>query len=106
MQNQIATEIRNQLGNKALVMLGAYDMLTTPRGLHFKFRGSRKCNTLQIVLRDDDTYTMEFGKYEPLRMTSRGLKGGTFREIDKCDGVYADQLHWVIQCKTGLRLSL
>lgn len=102
----IATEIRNQLGQKALYMMGAYDMLATERGLHFKFRGSKKCNAVQIVLCSDDTYHVEFVKYQPLKLTSRGLTGGTIKTVREFHGMYAEQLHTLIEIETGLRLSL
>lgn len=92
----IATEIRNQLGHRALMMMGALNVLGGERSLQFKIRGSQKVSNIRIELAADDTYTVKFFKI-------RGLNVKTVAELD---GVYVDGLHGVIESNTGLYLSL
>lgn len=95
----IAETIRRQLGQKALAMLGARDLLATERGLKFKIgKNSRGITHIVITLADDDTYTVTFWK-----ITKGGLNA---KAVIETEGVYADNLHHVIEIATGLYTSL
>jgi len=92
----VANTIREQLGRMALVMLGASDFVYDESSLQFSIKGSRVANKVRIVLDPDDTYTVEFWK-------GRGIK---MARVSEFDGVYADQLHDLIESETGLYTSL
>ena len=56
-----AHQIREQLGHKALYMLGAKNLGATDRSLSFKIgRNSKKVNYIKITLEPSDTYRVEF----------------------------------------------
>lgn len=90
--------IRDQIGHKALFMLGAKQLLSVEegRGLQFKIQGSKKANTIRIVLEPSDTYTVEF-------WSCRGLNA---RVVAKHSDVYVDSLHELIEHETGLYTSI
>src|SRR5262245_36013186 len=94
----VANIIRDQLGNRALFMLGAKDLLgsETEKSLSFRVRGSPTVNHIRIALAPNDTYTVTFSKV-------RGLK---VKEVAKLEDVYVDSLHRVIEKNTGLYTSL
>ena len=99
----IAQEIQNQIGRKALFMLGAKDIFAVQKGLdhdapglRFKIRGSKQCNLIEVLLDPSDTYTVVFIQF-------RGLKHKT---VAKVSDVYVDSLHTVIESNTGLYTSL
>ena len=92
----VANEIRDQLGNKALFMLGAKNLMGGENFLSFRIRGSKKVNYVKIALNAMDTYDMEFGK----------IWGGKYKVVTKKEGVYNDMLHVMISENTGLYTSL
>lgn len=92
----IAKEIYNQIGGKAMFMMGAKDIAGDEKSLSFKIRGSKEYNYIKITLNSLDTYDIEFIKYN---------KNGIIRK-DEVNGVYNDQLHEIISNKTGLVLKL
>ncbi len=94
----IATTILSQIGNKAIAMMGAKDFGDTGSGLRFKVRGSRKVNLVIVTLDPNDTYTVEFKKYSP-----RTFK---CKDVSDFSGVYADNLHAILEAGTGLYTSL
>ena len=94
---QVANTIKDQLGNKALVMLGASQLVGTPDALKFSIKGCRRINKIQIVLAADDTYTVQFWKLG---------RGGFIKLVEQVAGVYVDSLHRVIETHTGLYTSL
>lgn len=96
-QNEIAENIRQQLGHKALFMLGAKNLIATGSGLAFKIRGSEKANAIKVNLdAASDTYTVTFYK-------ARGIEWKTVAEHD---GIYVDGLHRLIESETGLYTSM
>jgi hypothetical protein len=104
----IANTILEQIGGRALYMLGAKDKIATECGVQFKIRGSRKANVVRIDLTPADTYTVEIIKYAPIRFNARTGKhtGGTSKVVASFDDVYADGLCEVIESATGLYTSL
>lgn len=101
---RVANIIREQLGPRALFMLGAQHLTALARaagalggkakgpGLAFGIRGSRNINKVAIRLDPSDTYTLDFYK---------GVK-----LISSDSDVYVDMLHKIIESRTGLYTSL
>lgn len=94
--SQVATIIKNQIGNKALYMMGAKNLATGGDDLSFRVRGSKRVNHVKIALNASDTYDITFGKI-------LGLK---FNVVASHDGIYCDMMHDLIEKETGLYLSL
>lgn len=92
----VANEIRNQIGHKALYMLGAYNLVGDKNSLAFKIKGSKRVNYIKIILDGLDTYTIKFGK----------IFNFNYKEIASYDGVYNDMLHGLIKKETGLYTKL
>ena len=67
-------------------------LMDLKNGLGFRIKGSKKANLIQIKLRGDDTYTMEFWKV-------RGLQ---VELVSQLEGVYVNQLHDLIAKETEL----
>ncbi len=93
---QIAEEIRNQLGNQALIMLGAYDFCGSKNSLMFKIKGSKAFKHIEIIHTGQDLYDIIFIKMRKLEITKREI----------VSGVYVDMLHKTIEKKTGLYTKL
>jgi len=97
MANEVAKTIVQQLGNLALSMMGAYQLVALDDGLQFAIRGSRAVSKIVIKLdAGTDTYTVSFH-------TGRGL---ALKLVSESDGVYVDALHRVIESATGLATRL
>ena len=95
---QVANEIRNQLGHKALYMLGAKEFAGTENSLRFKImRNSKKITHIQITLNSMDLYNVEFFKIK---------RDWTKDIISELENVYVDQLHKLIEENTELYTSL
>lgn len=108
-----ANEIRNQIGRKALFMLGAYNIAgsSSENFLSFKIKGSRKVNYIKITLNESDLYDMEFGKMGKKlnkEYAAIGMKiySDTYKVVAEENGVYSDMLHKLIEKHTGLLTSL
>jgi hypothetical protein len=103
---RIAETIRQQIGHRALYMLGAKHLSALPadkeKGTYggFSFRTGRvaagKANHVHIELNGMDTYNLTFFK----------IHGRSFKTIKTIEGVYVDQLHESIEHYTGLYTSL
>ena len=95
--------IRDQIGNRALFMLGAKDLLDTGNGLQFKIgRNGKGVTHIRVELLPSDTYEVTF-----LRVRrSRRYVEPTVTELEKVSGVYVDSLHATIERATELRTSL
>jgi hypothetical protein len=93
-----ATTIRDQIGRKALAMLGAYDLVAFDTGLQLKIRGSRKVNVIRVTLDPTDTYTVKFSRWQPKRMVNTAVADFSH--------VHADELNELIERTTGLYTSL
>ena len=87
----IAEEIRNQLGNQALRMLGADNLCGTENSLQFKIKGSKKVKHIEITLNSFDSYNITFSTW----------RGSTIKR-DVVENIYIDKLHKTIEEKTGL----
>lgn len=93
----IAETIRDQIGNRALFMIGARDLMATKSGLRFKVgRNAEGVTHLEIRLDANDTYTID-----ALR-----VRGGKVKLVHKALDVYADSLHGAIERMTGMATSL
>ena len=96
---QVANTIREQLGNKALFMLGAKDFMGSEaeRFLQFRIgRNSLGVTHIRITLTPCDTYTITAFRIR----RSKGML--TSKTIDTRDGVYVDGLHRVLESVTGM----
>lgn len=92
----VAKVIRDQIGARALYMIGAKDLLAAPRALSFRIRGSSKINSIHVALADDDTDTVGFFR----------IRGARITLVSTVESVYADSLRTVIERHTGLYTSL
>jgi hypothetical protein len=97
----VAHEIQRQLG-RALVMLGAHNLLGDADSLTFAIRGCRIVSHIKIKVDADDTYSMQFLK---VRRASLKSSGGV-DTVEKFAGVYCDMLASLIEDVTGLAVSL
>lgn len=100
---EVANTIRDQIGHRALFMLGASNLLGTENSLEFKIgRNAKGVTHIKITLDPSDTYTVEFAK--------RRMNHKTFvldvKVLAKIDDVYVDMLHSVIEEYTGMYTSL
>ncbi len=94
----VANEIRKQLGNKCLYMLGAKHIVGSENHLQFQIRGCRKISHIVITLNfATDLYKMEF-----IKMT----KNFDRNVVAEYEGVYVSMLHNLIEKETGLYTSL
>lgn len=97
--------ILDQLGKRALFMLGAKDLvaINDRKGLRFKIgRNSKGVNRVEIVLADNDTYTVTFSSVRK----PRGSYISDVKVLTECEMVYAESLHATIEVHTGLYTSL
>lgn len=99
--SSIAQTILNQLGgSKIKVMIGMYNETYDEKGsLSFKFKAKSKngVNYCQIKWnRIPDDYTMIFGKIRNL----------DYKEMDRIEGLYAEELKRVFEEETGLATNL
>ncbi len=93
----VAKEIANQIGNRALFMIGAKQLISDENTLMFKIgRNANKINHVKIQLTAMDDYNMTFSYIHGMNITERAT----------CKGVYADQLNTMIEYYTGLYTSL
>ena len=97
--SNIAATIQNQIGNRALYMLGAKNLIDHGDALSFRIRGSRKANYIKVTLDPSDTYSIEFKKLG---------RAPAYKVTDVADfsGVYVDSLHAIIERTTGLYTSI
>jgi hypothetical protein len=96
MENNVAQIIAQQLGGKALFMLGAKDMVACPDALMFRIgRNAKSINKIVVRLDPSDTYTVEFW---------RGRSN--LRMVSSFSDIYVDSLHGLIESETGMYTSL
>lgn len=105
--------IRDQIGHKALYMLGAYNLVRDDKekSLAFRIRGSKKVNYVKVTLAPDDTYTMEFGRIRKpdyrLNFTSaEDYMKKLYKVVDTVDRIDAEELNRTIEQHTGLYTKL
>jgi hypothetical protein len=94
---QVAKTIQKQLGGKALMMLGAKNLVGDKNSLSFKIgRNSKGVNHIRIFLTSMDLYDIDFG----------AIRGTTYKIKKAVKGIYADMLHKTIEDNTGMYTSL
>lgn len=93
---EVANTIRDQIGGRALWMIGATHLAGDHNSLRFRFKMCPKANLIVVRLDADDTYTVEFHK----------VRGINSKLVHSVPMVYVDSLHSVIRGFTGLALSL
>ena len=97
MTNTIANTIKDQIGPKALYMIGAKNLMGFENGLGFKIgRNNKKVNFVKITLNGLDLYDTEYGWYHGYKYTVRATE----------NNLYFDMLHKSIESNTGLYTSL
>ena len=95
---EVAQTIFSQFGRGFTAMTGANSltMLNTSEypggGLQFRFKACQKANTCQVVLDEDDTYTIRFYKIG--------------KKVYEAAGVYDDMLQGIFTEVTGLLCTL
>jgi hypothetical protein len=94
--SEIVKTIVSQIGNKCLFMLGAKNLVSGGHFLTFRIRGSKKVNSIKILLNDKDLYNLTFVK----------IHGDNVKEVAFVEDVCAENMHQVIESNTGLRTSL
>ena len=96
----VAQTILAQLGgNKFLAMTGSSNLQSSPFSLSFRLPtvAGGKVNYVKITLDSGtDLYSVECGK----------IRGSSYKVITALDGVYADNLVFVIESETGFACSL
>jgi hypothetical protein len=93
----VANIIKDQLGGKALFMIGAKNFSGTDDSLSFRIgRNNKKINYIKITLNGLDQYDVEYGYIRAMKYT--------VREIDS--NLYVDMLHGSIERATGLYTHL
>lgn len=99
MDNEIGNTIARQIGDQAFMKMGTRgNMWATRNGLRFKIgRNSSQANWIQITLEPTDLYSIQFQRFT--------LEGGT-EALTTVPGVFANQIHQVIESRTGLYLNL
>jgi hypothetical protein len=93
---QVARTIQDQIGNRALYMIGAKDFLADETSLKFRVgRNEKSVTHVKIVLLND--------QYEVYFLRQRRFE---VKIVSMASDVYADGLRRVIESHTGLRTSL
>jgi hypothetical protein len=93
----VAQTIASQLGNKALFMIGAKNLMAGTDYLQLRIgRNNKGWNALKIALNGLDLYDLTFYKIRKLKIADKKT----------IDNIYVDQLHDIIESETGLRTSL
>ena len=102
---EIATTILEQIGGKALMMIGSRQHVAIEKGLSLKVgRGAKhpvggQVTHLEIVLDADDTYT-----FRAIRINIRAKE--MRKVLEEITGVYCDMLHEQIESTTGMYTKL
>ena len=93
----IAQTIAQQLGHKALFMIGAKNLMAGKDYLQMRLgRNAGNWNALKIALNGLDLYDMTFYKIRKFTITKQKI----------VDNIYCDQLCDIIESETGLRTNL
>lgn len=92
-----ASIIRDQIGQKALFMIGAKNLAAEKNSLSFRIgRNSKQINHIKITLNDLDLYDIEYGQ---IRKHELKIKS-------ESTGLYFDMMRKDIEENTGLYTSL
>jgi len=93
----IAQTIASQLGRKALLMIGAKNLMAGQDYLQLKLgRNAGGWSALKIALNGLDLYDLTFYRIRKLKVTSEKT----------IDNIHCDQLHDIIEDETGMRTDL
>ena len=107
---KVADIILEQLGgNKFVVMTGASHFISDGNTLKMQLpRNFSKANRLDITLDVDDTYTMRFFKYIPMKFNTKTFEFSEekIKEIKTIKGVYCDMLQEMFTEVTGMYTRL
>jgi len=95
----VAQTILDQIGRKALFMIGAHGLVAGKDSLSFRVgrNGLKTCNAVMVQLMPDDTYTLTF-LYASMKAPPKELK--------KVEDVYAEDLVQIIGRTLGMATSL
>ena len=96
---QVAQTIIAQMGGtrRLSLMVGASLFAGDDSSVMFSFKGSRKMNKCRVTLDASDTYTVEFFKFSPSKLTCP--------VVEEISGVHCDMLVDIFESRTGLYLS-
>lgn len=101
MSLEVANTIRQQIGNRAFFMMGAKDLAGDENSLRWRVgRNAKGVNLVQVQLDPDDTYTVRSYRVRKVNHVPEA------KVVSEDSGVYADNLHQIIESQTGLYLSL
>lgn len=105
---EVPNIIRQQIGNRAFVMMGAKNLCGDETSLTFDVRGSKLANHVKVTLDPSDTYTVKVMKIRGNKLEAilAGAPGVIVKVTGERDMVYADMLKPVLETLTGLYLSL
>jgi hypothetical protein len=98
----VAETIREQLGNMALMMMGAKNLVKgeDEKGqeyLAFRIgKNTKSINCIRITLNVLDLYDIEFAS----------ARGSKYTVKNNANNIFVDQMHSVIEDNTGMYLSL
>lgn len=96
---QVAETIRQQIGNRAFVMMGAKELVATETSLRFRIgQNSKRITHIHVTLTPDDLYTVEFW-----RKWNHGLD---CVKVAEETGIFFDDLRKSFERNTGLYTSL
>lgn len=95
--NEVANIIQQQIGHKALYMLGAKNLIAVNNGLAFKImKNAKGVNYIEIKLNGKDLYDVRY-----CYVSVKGIK-----DIAVVNDLYADMLNKSIEENTGLYTKL
>ena len=97
---QVAQTILAQLGGKRFIaMTGSKNFVGSEKAISFKVgRNAKKVTHFRVTLDENDTYSVEFMKWN-----ARALE---MKTIKKSEGVYCDMLQDIFTEETGLYTRL
>jgi hypothetical protein len=94
---EVAKTIVKQIGNGALFMLGAKDLVGGPNFLQFRIgRNAKGVNLVRVDLEPSDTYKVVFMKVRKMICTV----------VSKEEEVYFEDLRVVLSRNTGMATSI
>lgn len=86
-------------GNKFLAMTGAKNLQSSPFALSFRLPQLPGCKVNYVKITLDaslDLYSVEVGQ----------VRGSSYKVLSNTDGVYAENLAFVVETETGRAVSL
>ncbi len=99
----VATTIANQIGSRALYMIGAKNLAGSGTALTFKvMRNGAKVTHVKVTLDAQDTYSVDF-----LKCSTRSKNPDNWvKTVADFSGIYCDNLTDLIGSTLGLATSL